>query len=105
MNWNEADAGKKYAQQVAARRGWKLNPDADLTDYISANLATIALRLGKPYCPCRDVDGGAKDADIVCPCHYSEADIQQFGQCFCGLFLSPSKEPSEVTSIPERRPD
>ena len=94
-----------YTGQVAARRSWILNPDRDLTDPILQGLSSRTLETGKPFCPCRDLEGPEEaNADIVCPCHYSAADIAEFGQCYCGLFLSPTKKPTEVSSIPERRP-
>ncbi len=105
MNWDEGDAGKAYAAQVASHRGWVVNPDQDLTAHVTQSLAQIARVKGKPYCPCRDAEGQEADHDIVCPCKYATQDIQEYGQCFCGLFLSPLKDPAEVTSIPERRPE
>jgi ferredoxin-thioredoxin reductase catalytic subunit len=101
---SDPPAARAYALQVAKHRGWVLNPDAALTDPIVAGLATQAARFGKPYCPCRDVDGGEADRDIVCPCAYAPADIAEFGQCFCGLYLAPGKDPASVGSLPERRP-
>lgn len=97
-------AVKAYVDRVAAHRGWVLNPDASFMAPILEGLAVQAKRLGKPYCPCRDVDGGDADRDIVCPCAYAQADIEGFGQCYCGLFLSRTKDPRSVSSIPERRP-
>ncbi len=97
-------AVREYARKVAAHRGWVVNPDSTLTDPILDGLATQAGRFGKPFCPCRDIDGGKADQDVVCPCVYSAADISEAGQCFCGLFLSPGKDPKTVGSIPERRP-
>lgn len=94
----------RYVDQVAHHRGWKVNPDQDFVAPILEGLATQAARFGKPYCPCRDADGGETDRDIVCPCVYAQPDIEGTGQCFCGLFLAISKDPHTVTSIPERRP-
>ena len=89
---------------VAAHRGWIVNPDSALTGPILEGLAVQSVRYGKPFCPCRDVDGADADQDIVCPCTYSQADIEDHGQCFCGLFLAQGKDPRSVGSIPERRP-
>jgi ferredoxin-thioredoxin reductase catalytic chain len=97
-------AAAAYAAQVARHRGWVLNPDQGLTGTVTAGLAAMAGRLGKPYCPCRDVDGGPSDADVICPCAYAPADIAEHGQCYCGLYLAPGKDPQQVSSIPERRP-
>jgi len=93
-----------YVRQVAAHRKWIVNPDSLFVQPIVAGLAQQASRLGKPYCPCRDADGGESDKDIVCPCAYAEADIQEWGQCYCGLFLGLGRDPKLVSSIPERRP-
>jgi len=97
-------AARDYALQVARHRGWVLNPDAGLTDPVVAGLATQAARYGKPYCPCRDIDGTDADQDVICPCLYASDDIAECGQCFCGLYLAPGKDPKTVGSIPERRP-
>jgi ferredoxin-thioredoxin reductase catalytic chain len=100
----DPEAARAYARQVAQHRGWVVNADAALVDTVVAGLAAQAGRLGKAYCPCRDVDGTPTEADLVCPCAYAQADIDEFGQCFCGLYLSNGKDPRTVSSIPERRP-
>lgn len=93
-----------YVDQVAGHRGWIVNPDRDFVGPILEGLAARARQWGKPYCPCRDADGTPADRDIVCPCAYAQADIQEHGQCYCALFLVPGKDPRTVSSIPERRP-
>jgi len=100
----DPQAARQYAEQVAVHRGWVLSPDRALVDPIIEGLATQAKRFGKPFCPCRDIDGGEADQDIVCPCVYAQADIAECGQCYCGLFLAVGKDPKTVGSIPERRP-
>jgi len=97
-------AARRYAVQVARHRGWVVNPDSGLTDTILEGLVTQNTRFGKPFCPCRDIDGTEADRDVVCPCRYAAADIAECGQCYCGLFLSVEKDPETVRSIPERRP-
>ena len=94
---------RQYIDQIAQHRGWVVNPDTTLTDPICQGMATQVNRFGKPYCPCRDVDGGETDRDIICPCAYAKEDILEAGQCFCGLFLSPTKDAGTIGSIPERR--
>ncbi|MCP8318901.1 MAG: hypothetical protein L6N95_03635, partial [Candidatus Methylarchaceae archaeon HK01B] len=43
--------------------------------------------------------------DIICPCDYRDADLNQFGACFCALYVSGDvvKGKKKVGSIPERR--
>jgi len=102
MSVLNSDEARAYAAQVARRRGWKVNTDEGMLSVIAAGLSRQSERFGKPFCPCRDIDGG--EQDLICPCVYAQADIEEHGQCYCGLFLSPAKDPAAVQSIPERRP-
>ena len=95
------DGAQAYAAQVAKHRGWVVNPDLSMTGTLTKGLARQSERYGRPYCPCRDIEGEA--GDIVCPCAYAASDIAEYGQCYCALFLSPLKDPRTVQSIPERR--
>ena len=63
-------------------------------------------RYGHMACPCRLASGDYdQDRDILCPCEYREADVKEYGACFCGLYVS--KEWNESTTphkvVPERR--
>jgi len=102
---SEPEGAQDYAQRVALHRGWVVNSDSELTQPILEGLSSQARRYGRPFCPCRDIEEGQNNQDIVCPCRYAAEDISQYGQCYCGLFLSPTKDPKTVDSIPERRPD
>lgn len=98
---------RNYTEKVAKAKGWELNPDQNFRSSIQEGLLSNFNRHGRLYCPCRDVEGEPKDnRDILCPCPYAVQDIQEYGQCFCGLFVRPGfgKNGEEVTSIPERRP-
>jgi len=58
-------------------------------------------------CPCRLASGDReKDKDIMCPCIYREADVKEYGSCYCQLYVS--KEVLEgkrrLQYVPERRP-
>ena len=97
-----------FASAVAAKQGWVLNPDTEFRDMIISGLATNHGRYGFFMCPCRDSDGDpVKDKDLRCPCLYARADIVEFGQCYCGLYLSEDFVASgrQPESIPERRPE
>lgn len=91
----------------AEANGFFLCPDANLLDDLVTGLAENESRYGYCSCPCRIASGHATyDADIVCPCEYRDADCNQFGMCFCGLFVSKevAENPAKLGSIPERRP-
>ena len=97
-----------FAEAVANRQGWELNPDIDLRDMVLRGLRINHERFGFFQCPCRDGDGDpVKDKDIRCPCVYAKPDIAEFGQCYCGLYLADGFTASGrlPESIPERRPE
>jgi ferredoxin-thioredoxin reductase catalytic subunit len=97
-----------FIQNAAKRNGWVANPDESFRRILAEGLTTNVNRHGYYLCPCRDGEGDRRaDGDIVCPCIYATADIEEYGQCFCGLFLSKEKAALgivEVNQIPERRP-
>lgn len=91
----------------AEAKGYHLCPDEELLSDLMEGLARNEDRYGYASCPCR-IASGAKtyDADIICPCEYRDADVEEFGMCYCALFVSEemSKDPKNMTGIPERRP-
>jgi rubrerythrin len=45
------------------------------------------------------------DRDIICPCDYRDPDVQEFGSCYCCLYVDEAThEKGEINPIPERRP-
>jgi len=101
------DDVKKFVSMTANHNGWKLNPDEEFLKMIIDGLMVNYNRYGYFSCPCRDASGiKEKDKDIICPCKYCKPDQEEFGHCYCGLYLTQSffesnKKPS---SIPDRRP-
>ncbi|UCG70846.1 MAG: ferredoxin:glutaredoxin reductase [Thermoplasmata archaeon] len=97
----------KRMRNNAEENGDFICPDAELLSDLVDGLATNEDRYGYGSCPCR-VSSGIKlyDADIICPCEYRDADVNEFGMCYCGLFVSKelNDDPSKMGSIPERRP-
>ncbi len=56
--------------------------------------------------PCRLASGQRQqDRDIICPCHYRDIDIEEYGSCYCGLYVSREWNEGNVTHrhVPERR--
>ena len=91
----------------AADNGYFLCPDAELLDDLIDGLSTNEERYGYGSCPCRVAVGSRTyDGDIICPCEYRDADVDEFGMCYCALFVSKeiAEDPSRMGSIPERRP-
>jgi len=91
----------------AKQGGYNLNPDVDFVKGLVKGLIVNTQRYGYQACPCRLAEGDkALDMDIICPCDYRDADITDFGACYCALYVSNAvlKGEEELRSIPERRP-
>jgi ferredoxin-thioredoxin reductase catalytic subunit len=87
--------------------GYHLNPDAEFTRSLVAGLLINEKRYGYWACPCRLADGEkAADLDIICPCDYRDADLTEYGTCYCKLYVSQKvvDGTQELHAIPERRP-
>ncbi|WP_018526869.1 ferredoxin-thioredoxin reductase catalytic domain-containing protein [Alkalispirochaeta alkalica] len=107
MKKRSLEETRRFIEQAARHYGWVPVQDQEFRDQIARGLTENVNRYGYYLCPCRDGEGlRQEDRDIICPCRYAAPDIDDHGQCFCGLFLSPGKarEGSPVSQIPERRP-
>jgi ferredoxin-thioredoxin reductase catalytic subunit len=97
-----------FVAMVAQHQGWVVNPDAEFVAMIVDGLKTNYNRYGYFGCPCRDATGERDtDRDIICPCAYCRPDQEEFGHCYCGLYLTPAFAATGQTpqGIPERRPE
>jgi ferredoxin-thioredoxin reductase catalytic subunit len=97
----------KKLKKEAEDYGYNLNPDVEFTKELIRSLLINEKRYGYWACPCRLASGiKEKDLDIICPCDYRDADLNQFGSCFCALYVSGdvAEGKKKVASIPERRP-
>jgi len=93
----------KYAES----QGIRLNKDREFVMDILRGLLTNEARYGYRSCPCRLAWGvKEKDADVVCPCVYRDPDIEEFGSCFCELYVSVDWNEGKINRqvVPERRP-
>jgi len=90
----------------AEASGYHLNADVEFTEALAEGLLVNEARFGYRCCPCRLGSGdAAADLDIVCPCDYRDADLTEWGSCYCALYVSQDvldgkREPGP---IPERR--
>ncbi len=88
------------------KRGYFLNPDLTMTDPLVESLLVNEERYGYQFCPCRLASGDyTQDVDLICPCDYRDQDINEYGTCFCGLYVSQEvvMGKQQVEPIPERR--
>ncbi|NOX34669.1 MAG: ferredoxin:thioredoxin reductase [Deltaproteobacteria bacterium] len=97
-------AALKKSQEA---KGIYFNKDNDLVMELLESLLLNKERYGYMACPCRlACSNREQDKDIICPCEYREADLEEFGACFCGLYISKGLHNNEIVSeyVPERRP-
>lgn len=105
----DADIDRVYRmlKMAAEKSGYCLNPDEEMARELVRGLLINQHRYGYWACPCRLASGNREDdRDIICPCDYRDADIAEYGTCYCSLYVSQevAEGKREITSIPERRP-
>jgi len=96
----------KKLYHEAEDSGYHLNPDAEFAKDLVRSLLINEKRYGYWSCPCRLASGvKEEDIDIICPCDYRDPDLDDYGTCFCALYVSTevSKGEKHAEPIPERR--
>jgi len=93
-------------KKIQEPKGYFFNPDMSMTMPLMESLLINKDRLGYMACPCRLASGNRDlDKDIFCPCEYREADVAEFGACYCGLYVSKEWNDGSIPqeTVPERR--
>ncbi|MCK5242112.1 ferredoxin:glutaredoxin reductase [bacterium] len=94
-------------KEVVQKRGGNfLNPDDSMTNQLLESLLINEERYGYLFCPCRLATGKyTQDLSMICPCDYRDEDINEFGTCYCGLYVSREVlvKKKEVITVPERK--
>lgn len=101
------DAVRRRAENDAKANGYFLASDKELLDDLLSGLLKNEERYGYPLCPCRlAAEKLELDRDIICPCDYRDPDVSEYGQCYCGLYVSKDvyEKKTPTHPIPERRP-
>lgn len=94
----------KKSQEV---KGFFFNKDREQVDELLEALIINKERYGYMACPCRLASGDREnDKDIICPCVYRAPDVEEYGSCFCSLYVSREWNEDNVPHeyVPERRP-
>jgi ferredoxin-thioredoxin reductase catalytic subunit len=107
MNPDDIENVYMALKKDAEAGGYFLNPDTDFTKNLVSGLLKNEKRYGYRACPCRLASGKREeDLDIICPCDYRDADLEEFGACYCALYVSPAIAAGKVkvAPVPERRP-
>ena len=103
------DAQELYERmkKVQAAKGYYFNEDKQRTFELLESLLENKERYGYLGCPCRLLSADREaDRDIICPCVYSVPDIEDYGSCYCNLYVSKAWNEGEIPHdyVPERRP-
>ena len=85
----QVDALHDKLRKEARDAGYNLNPDTDFVKELLRGLLHNEERFGYMACPCRLASGvKGEDLDIVCPCDYRDPDLDDYGACYCALYVS-----------------
>ncbi len=102
----EVDVLYDTLRKVQEPKGYYFNRDREKTFQLLRALMVNKDRYGYTSCPCRLALGEReKDKDIICPCVYREPDVQEFGSCYCNLYVSQEWNDGVIERrlVPERR--
>jgi len=104
----EIDVDLTYVilKKEAESGGYFLNPDAGFTKNLVRGLLKNEQRYGYRACPCRLASGKKEeDLDIICPCDYRDPDLNDFGACYCALYVNEAIAggKKQTLPVPERR--
>ncbi len=97
----------EHLKMIQEPKGYYLNADMEMTLPLLESLLTNKKRIGYMACPCRLANEEFEDdKDIICPCVYREADVKEYGACFCALYVSKEFNEGKIEKqvVPERRP-
>lgn len=104
-----SDAEELYdmLKKVQEPKGYYFNKDRERVFELLEALIVNKKRYGYMSCPCRLASGDRKkDKDILCPCVYRAPDVEDYGSCYCNLYVSKAwnEEKAPHAHVPERRP-
>jgi ferredoxin-thioredoxin reductase catalytic chain len=88
-------------------KGYFFSKDRTLVMDLMEALLINKERYGYMCCPCRLSSGEReKDRDIICPCAYRTPDVEEYGSCYCNLYVSKDWNEDKIPHryVPERRP-
>jgi len=94
-------------KKIQEAKGYYFNKDKKLTFELLEGLIANKNRYGFMACPCRLSSGDVEhDRDIICPCIYRVPDVEEYGSCYCGLYVSKQWNEDKMPHVyvPERRP-
>ncbi|MFC1884194.1 ferredoxin-thioredoxin reductase catalytic domain-containing protein [Thermodesulfobacteriota bacterium] len=103
----DAEVLLENLRKIQEPKGYFFSSDKERVMELMEALNENKERYGYMSCPCRLASGNReKDKDIICPCEYREADVREYGSCYCNLYVSEEWNKGELSHeyVPERRP-
>ncbi len=94
-------------KKVQEPKGYYFSNDKEKVLELLEGLLMNKERYGYMCCPCRLAAGNREDdQDIICPCAYRELDVEEYGSCYCNLYVSKEWNDGMMAHeyVPERRP-
>ncbi len=104
---NDVEKLYETLKKFQESKGYYFNKDKQRVLELLEALLVNKDRYGYMSCPCRLASGNReKDKDIFCPCVYREPDVEEYGSCYCNLYVSREWNEGKISDeyIPERRP-
>ena len=103
------DAKQLYEmlKKVQEPKGYFFNTESGRVFDLLNALITNKERYGYMACPCRLAAGDKEaDKDIICPCEYRAPDVEEYGSCYCNLYVTKDWNEGKISQeyVPERRP-
>jgi ferredoxin-thioredoxin reductase catalytic chain len=103
----EVETLYEMLRKTQEAKGYFFNKDRERVFELLEALIINKKRYGYMACPCRLASGNKEnDKDIICPCAYRTPDIEEYGSCYCNLYVSREWNQNKISHdhIPERRP-
>lgn len=94
-------------KQIQEAKGYYFSKDKAHVFELLEGLLRNKERYGYMVCPCRLAAGDREaDRDIICPCVYRAPDVEEYGSCYCNLYVSQAWNDETIAHayVPERRP-
>lgn len=104
---NQVEKLYEMLKKVQEPKGYYFNNDKERVFELLEALLLNKERYGYMSCPCRLASGDRElDKDILCPCTYRAPDVEDYGSCYCSLYVSKAWNEDKVphVHVPERRP-
>lgn len=94
-------------KKIHEPKGYYFNNDREKVFELLEGLLLNRERYGYMCCPCRlAANDRVHDKDIICPCVYRAPDVEEYGSCYCNLYVSEAWNNGDIPHeyVPERRP-